>query len=96
MGNVHHAFKLASVLYCVYNYETTLPNPLLDTNARLIVDATAVFSGFLGGDGDVWLSNVMCMGNETEIINCSADPLGPQSCVGGHSADAGVRCRGKN
>ena len=42
------------------------------------------------GTGQIWLDNVNCVGNETRLIDCPANPLGSHDC--GHFEDAGVRC----
>jgi deleted-in-malignant-brain-tumors protein 1 len=48
-------------------------------------------SGFENGDGQVWLSNIECHGNETRLVDCSGSSLGAQSCS--HVDDAGVSCQ---
>ena len=59
----------------------------------LHVDGAAVFPLVLECGGAAWLTNVMCIGNETSIIDCPSDPIGQQSCDEGQT-HAGVRCRG--
>ncbi|TKS76440.1 Deleted in malignant brain tumors 1 protein [Collichthys lucidus] len=52
---------------------------------------TAKSSGFFGqGNGDIWLDDVDCIGNETSILHCRHPTLGENNC--GHSEDAGVVC----
>ena len=56
-----------------------------------------VLSGaFFGeGRGRIWLDNIQCAGNETNLMNCVASFNGINSCT--HAQDAGVRCLlGKN
>ena len=53
-------------------------------------DAIALFSGFTNGFGQIWLENIQCDGNETELIDCPASPFGIHSC--NHFEDAGVSC----
>ena len=54
--------------------------------------AVALTSGFSNGAGQIWLDNVACIGTETRLIDCRANPIGSHNCV--HSEDAGVRCQG--
>ena len=54
--------------------------------------ATALTSGFTNGAGQIWLDDVRCVGTESRLIDCPANPLGQHNCV--HSEDAGVRCTG--
>ena len=50
----------------------------------------ATTSGFTNGAGVVWLDNVACVGNESRLIDCPANPLGDHDC--NHIEDAGVQC----
>ena len=63
-------------------------------NFILITDtaATALTSGFTDGTGQIWLDEVGCLGTESRLIDCPANPLGQSDC--GHSEDAGVMCTG--
>ena len=54
--------------------------------------ASALTSGFINGAGQIWLDNVRCVGTETRLIDCPANPIGTHNCV--HGEDAGVRCQG--
>ncbi len=36
------------------------------------------------------MDNVQCVGTETRLIDCRANPIGTHNCV--HGEDAGVRC----
>ncbi len=49
----------------------------------------------LDGVGDVWLTNVMCLGTESTLLSCPGATLGSVStCV--HPEDIGVRCVAAN
>ena len=53
--------------------------------------ATPLYTGFLNGDGQIWLGDVDCVGTETNLIDCPANAIGlPTRCD--HDEDAGVRC----
>ena len=54
--------------------------------------AIVLTSGFTDGTGQIWLAEVRCVGTESRLIDCPANPLGQHNCV--HSEDAGVRCTG--
>ena len=45
------------------------------------------------GSGPIWYDNVDCVGNETNIAQCSHSGIGLHNC--NHSQDAGVICGGK-
>ncbi|XP_031177501.1 scavenger receptor cysteine-rich type 1 protein M130-like isoform X1 [Sander lucioperca] len=52
---------------------------------------TAKSSSFFGqGQGDIWLDDVGCIGNETSLMHCRHPTLGENNC--GHGEDAGVVC----
>ena len=49
-------------------------------------------AGFGKGNGDIWLNNVGCVGNESSISECSHDGWGVVGkCY--HDDDAGVYCK---
>ena len=43
--------------------------------------------------GRIWLDQLKCRGNETNIDDCSHNPWGKHNC--GHGEDIGIRCYGK-
>ena len=47
---------------------------------------------FGGGNGDIFLDNVVCRGTESSLLECSTNLVGQQNC--NHFEDAGVRCEG--
>ncbi|XP_035534569.1 deleted in malignant brain tumors 1 protein-like [Morone saxatilis] len=48
-------------------------------------------SAFFGqGNGDIWMDDVGCVGNETSLLHCQHPTLGENNC--GHGEDAGVVC----
>lgn len=50
-------------------------------------------SAYFGqGQGDIWLDDVQCIGNETELTHCKYPSIGENNC--GHGEDAGVVCSG--
>ncbi|KAM8826053.1 scavenger receptor cysteine-rich type 1 protein M130-like isoform 1-T2 [Synchiropus picturatus] len=52
---------------------------------------TAKYGSFFGaGEGEVWLDDVECVGNETSLEHCPRPEFGHNNC--GHSEDAGVIC----
>ncbi len=50
----------------------------------------AIFSGFTDGTGAIFLDNVQCVGSESTLISCTAQPIGTHNC--NHAEDAGVIC----
>ncbi|XP_061602330.1 deleted in malignant brain tumors 1 protein-like [Cololabis saira] len=52
---------------------------------------TAKSAAFFGqGQGDIWLDDVNCVGNETSLLHCRRPSFGENNC--GHGEDAGVIC----
>ena len=44
------------------------------------------------GNGDILLDDVVCSGNEENLLECVHNPLFTTNCI--HSEDAGVNCLG--
>lgn len=56
-----------------------------------VVGATAYsFARFGQGSGLILLDNVACVGTESRLIDCPANPIGQHNCA--HTEDAGVGC----
>ena len=49
------------------------------------------FSGFPSGEGQIWLSDVLCLGNESGLADCPSSSFGGASACG-HSSDVGIQC----
>ena len=60
-------------------------------NFLINTGAVAVIGSFSTGASQIWLDNVQCVGTETRLIDCPANPLGSHNCD--HTEDAGVRCQ---
>ena len=52
--------------------------------------AATLTSGFTDGTGQIWLDEVGCLGNESTLFDCPANPLAQHDCA--HDQDVGVRC----
>ena len=57
------------------------------------IAARSILTNVASGVGDIWLSNVQCIGNETSLELCPHDGFGTHSCH--HRQDIGVECIGK-
>ena len=56
------------------------------------VDVVPLYNGYFGeGAGAILLDDVRCIGNESQLVECTAETL--DNCD--HSEDAGVRCGSK-
>ena len=51
----------------------------------------ALTYGFSNSAGQIWLSNVQCLGTETTLASCPHSGFGVHNCR--HYEDAGVRCQ---
>lgn len=49
-------------------------------------------SAYGDGEGPILLDDVICSGNEANLLECSHEPLFDHDC--NHSEDASVRCQG--
>lgn len=54
------------------------------------VESTHVKSYFGEGKGQIWLDDLNCTGNETNLAQCMHNGWGSHDCT--HSQDAGVVC----
>lgn len=52
--------------------------------------AVAITTGFANGEGQIWLDDLQCLGNETNLLECRHRGIGLHNC--GHIEDAGVNC----
>ena len=44
------------------------------------------------GNGQIWLSNVRCFGNESNLFTCGRNKIGNHSCE--HDHDSSLQCSG--
>lgn len=61
----------------------------MDCGSALTAKSGAYFGP---GEGDIWLDDMNCQGNETSPLHCTHSSLGENNC--GHGEDAGVICSG--
>lgn len=61
----------------------------MDCGSAKFVKPSAYFGP---GEGDIWLDDVRCVGNESTLLHCQHPALGENNC--GHGEDAGVVCSG--
>ena len=58
-------------------------------------DSLPIANAFYGmGNGDILLDDVLCRGNERNLLQCRTDSRGEKNCT--HAEDAGVKCNGMN
>ena len=58
------------------------------------LDSVPIGRGFYGqGEGKVLLDDLLCQGDEENLLQCEKYSRGTHSCD--HSEDAGVRCEGE-
>ena len=50
-----------------------------------------IWDYFRPGQGQIWLDNVLCEGQELRLTSCAANNFGDHNC--NHIEDAGVACR---
>ena len=62
------------------------------TSVLCITDPEAYGFAYFGeGQGEIYIENVQCNGNESTLEDCPASEVGVHDCT--HSEDAGVRCQ---
>lgn len=59
----------------------------MDCGSPQMVTSSAFFGQ---GDGNIWLDDLYCLGNETSLVHCLHPSFGENNC--GHGEDAGVVC----
>lgn len=59
----------------------------MDCGSPQMVTSNAFFGQ---GDGNIWLDDLYCLGNETSLVHCLHPSFGENNC--GHGEDAGVVC----
>ena len=64
--------------------------PLCDLYSSSFSDATAYSRAYFGqGNGSIVLDDVVCVGNETRLVDCRYSAI--HNCV--HGEDAGISCK---
>ena len=91
-GRVEVRYNSTSVWGTVCTVQWTIEDALVVCRMLGFTSASrAVTNGIFGpGTGDIWLSNVSCVGNEASIANCGFRGWGNTGCT--HAQDAGVVC----
>ena len=54
--------------------------------------AAPLFARYSQGSGPIWLNNVQCFGNESDIFACVHDGISNHNCK--HDEDASAECSG--
>ena len=76
---------------CDDSWGTSDANVVCRQLGFIATGATAFYSASFGqGTGPILLDEVRCVGTESRLVDCPANPIGSHNC--GHSEDAGVRC----
>ena len=81
------------MLKIVANIEIVVQSSTIYHHVFLVnIGATARCCGGFGqGSGQIVLDQLNCIGTETSLFNCPANPIGSHNCV--HSEDVGVTCQ---
>ena len=78
---------------CDNDWDTTDATVVCQQLGHLRAVSTHGGAHFGEGSGPIWYDNVDCVGDETNITQCSHSGIGVHNCT--HSQDAGVVCGGK-
>ncbi|KAL5509568.1 hypothetical protein EMCRGX_G004959 [Ephydatia muelleri] len=91
-GRVEVRYNSTSAWGTVCTVQWTIEDALVVCRMLGFTSASrAVTNGIFGpGTGDIWLSNVSCLGDEASIANCGFRGWGNTGCT--HAQDAGVVC----
>ena len=90
-GRVEFCYNNTWGTVCDDSWGTTDASVVCRQLGFLATGATAFSNAEFGqGIGPIWLDDVRCLGTESRLANCPANPIGNHNC--GHSDDAGVRC----
>ena len=99
-----HVFRHVPVLWSAYqcftlsmrqtsSFKFTVKMSYICTT--LSSDSLPIANAFYGmGNGDILLDDVLCRGNERNLLQCGRDTRGEKNCT--HTEDAGVKCDGMN
>ena len=83
--------QLTNILLCILS---KLKHKMFYICITLSSDSLPIANAFYGmGNGDILLDDVLCRGNEKNLLQCGRDSRGEKNCT--HSEDAGVKCNGK-